>query len=157
MLYPRVQPLPLLILSKCRAVLDVLSIVAKTPPISSPRTHSIAGMVFDLIFAVIRYAAIIVASYVCYTSDEHDFCMSNNVPKYLFLIAYRLLLHPLKDYPGPLVAKFSDWYGGFYALLMRLHLVTHQDHKRYGPIVRHGPNRLVFNSAQALEGRLPKL
>ncbi|KAI1119779.1 cytochrome P450 [Nemania abortiva] len=70
---------------------------------------------------------------------------------HLFLFGYRILLHPLRDYPGPLIAKISDWYGGFHALSMRLHLATYRDHKKYGNILRHGPNRLIFNSAQALQ------
>jgi cytochrome P450 len=70
----------------------------------------------------------------------------------LFVIGYRTLLHPLRDYPGPLVAKFTDCYAGFYALSMRLHLATYQDHKKYGRVMRHGPNRLIFNSAQAFQG-----
>ena len=32
---------------------------------------------------------------------------------------------------------------------MRLQLVTYHDHARYGPVMRHGPNKLVFNSATA--------
>ncbi|KAI0199308.1 cytochrome P450 [Astrocystis sublimbata] len=70
---------------------------------------------------------------------------------YLFSVCYYILLHPLKNYPGPVVAKFSDWYGGFHALLKRLHVTTYQDHKKYGSVMRYGPDRLVFNSHQALQ------
>ncbi|KAI1207292.1 cytochrome P450 [Annulohypoxylon truncatum] len=66
------------------------------------------------------------------------------------LVAYRLLFHPLRQYPGPLIAKISGFYGAFYAFRTTLHLRTWQDHVRYGPIVRQGPNKLVFNSVQAL-------
>ncbi|KAI1412809.1 benzoate 4-monooxygenase cytochrome P450 [Hypoxylon sp. FL1857] len=72
------------------------------------------------------------------------------IPYCLLVISYRLLLHPLKNYPGPLLAKFTDGYGGFYSLKRRLHLQTWQDHLSYGPVVRQGPNKLVFNSATAL-------
>ncbi|KAJ8129938.1 hypothetical protein O1611_g3693 [Lasiodiplodia mahajangana] len=34
---------------------------------------------------------------------------------------------------------------------MRLHLVTYLDLKKYGPVIRHGPNKLVFSSAEALQ------
>lgn len=57
-------------------------------------------------------------------------------PKVLSLIAYRLFFHPLRNYPGPLLAKVSDLYPGFYALSMRLHLATYQDQKRYGELCR---------------------
>ncbi|KAI0025048.1 cytochrome P450 [Xylariomycetidae sp. FL0641] len=90
-------------------------------------------MLLNLVVAAIRWALVILGSY------------------YLFAVAYRVLLHPLKDYPGPVIAQFTDWYGGFHALSMRLPSTTYQDHKKYGRVMRHGPNRLVFNSAQALQ------
>ncbi|ETS88141.1 hypothetical protein PFICI_01969 [Pestalotiopsis fici W106-1] len=34
---------------------------------------------------------------------------------------------------------------------MRLHLRTYLDMKKYGPVLRHGPNKLIFNSAEALQ------
>ncbi|KAI1187545.1 cytochrome P450 [Nemania serpens] len=70
---------------------------------------------------------------------------------WLAVFAYRLLLHPLSKYPGPFVAKLTEGYAGFYAGLQRLHLVTQQNHQKYGNVVRIAPNRLVFNSAQALQ------
>ncbi|KAI0875892.1 cytochrome P450 [Hypoxylon argillaceum] len=69
---------------------------------------------------------------------------------WLAVFAYRILLHPLSKYPGPFVAKLTEGYAGFYAGLQRLHLVTQQNHQKYGNVVRIGPNRLVFNSVQAL-------
>jgi hypothetical protein len=85
-------------------------------------------------------------------------------------VIYRLFFHPLRDYPGPLVAKVSDIYTGFFAVNMSLHLRTYIDLKKYGeldaddsilpqysyelgPVLRHGPNKLVFNSAAALQGK----
>ncbi|KAK9444725.1 Cytochrome P450 [Metarhizium brunneum] len=66
------------------------------------------------------------------------------------LALYRLLLHPLSKYPGPFTAKLSDLYGAFYAFHTVLHERTLDDHARYGPVVRHGPNKLVFSSVRAL-------
>ncbi|KAI1100847.1 cytochrome P450 [Jackrogersella minutella] len=68
----------------------------------------------------------------------------------IFLITYRLLLHPLSQYPGPLLAKLTQGYSGFIAVQKRLHLEIYQYHQRYGPVVRIGPNRLVFNTVTAL-------
>ncbi|KAI0013566.1 benzoate 4-monooxygenase cytochrome P450 [Xylariaceae sp. FL0662B] len=68
----------------------------------------------------------------------------------LLIGAYRLLLHPLRDYPGPLLAKLSDCYGGFFAFRRNLHLRTWKDHKRYGPVLRQGPDKLVFSTVDAL-------
>ncbi|RYP06663.1 hypothetical protein DL765_009397 [Monosporascus sp. GIB2] len=31
-----------------------------------------------------------------------------------------------------------------------LHLATRQDHLKYGPVIRHGPNKLIFNTSRAL-------
>ncbi|KAK9784604.1 hypothetical protein SCARD494_12656 [Seiridium cardinale] len=88
----------------------------------------------------------------------------------LSLSTYRLLLHPLRKYPGPFLAKLSDVYGGYFAVARRLHLQTYRDHLQYstayqftvclnacplinrqGSVVRHGPNRLLFNSPTALK------
>ncbi|KAH9886887.1 cytochrome P450 [Xylariomycetidae sp. FL2044] len=67
-----------------------------------------------------------------------------------FLYAYRLSLHPLRQYPGPLFAKVSDLYVGFFAACQTSHLMTYENHLKYGSVVRLGPNRLVFNSVTAL-------
>ncbi|PQE05317.1 cytochrome P450 protein [Rutstroemia sp. NJR-2017a BVV2] len=68
----------------------------------------------------------------------------------LFVISYQLVLHPLKNYPGPFIAKFADGYGGYQAVKKRLHLATYHDHLKYGPVFRQAPNRLVFNTSSAL-------
>ncbi|KAI0967187.1 cytochrome P450 [Xylaria arbuscula] len=69
---------------------------------------------------------------------------------WLVVFSYRVLLHPLSNYPGPFVAKLTRGYAGFYAGMQRLHLVTQQNHQKYGNVVRIAPNRLVFNSTKAL-------
>ncbi|KAJ8131778.1 hypothetical protein O1611_g1845 [Lasiodiplodia mahajangana] len=68
----------------------------------------------------------------------------------LLLLSFQILFHPLRQYPGPFAAKFTNGYGAFYAWKRSLHVQTLEDHKRYGPVVRHGPNKLVFNTATAL-------
>ncbi|KAI1260502.1 benzoate 4-monooxygenase cytochrome P450 [Xylariaceae sp. FL1019] len=78
-------------------------------------------------------------------------CIAALVVTYYFgLFGYRLLLHPLCKYPGPLLAKVTDGYGGLYALKRELHSRTWKDHQRFGPVIRHGPNKLVFSSLQAV-------
>ncbi|CAJ2507046.1 Uu.00g082320.m01.CDS01 [Anthostomella pinea] len=69
----------------------------------------------------------------------------------ILVLGFRLLLHPLRKYPGPFAAKLSEAYGGFYALRKRLHLQTYENHLRYGPVLRQAPNRLIFNSVSALQ------
>ncbi|KAI0476348.1 cytochrome P450 [Xylariaceae sp. FL0804] len=68
---------------------------------------------------------------------------------YASLFSYRLLLHPLSRYPGPFLARLTDGYAGVFAIARRLHLVTYRDHQKYGPVMRHGPDRLVFNTVEA--------
>ncbi|KAI1320140.1 cytochrome P450 [Xylariaceae sp. FL0255] len=63
-----------------------------------------------------------------------------------FVWSYRLLLHPLRKYPGPLIAQASDAYCGYFAVKRCLHLQTYKNLLRYGPVLRQSPNRLVFNS-----------
>ncbi|EPE26577.1 Cytochrome P450 [Glarea lozoyensis ATCC 20868] len=63
---------------------------------------------------------------------------------------YQVFLHPLSEYPGPFIAKFSDIYSGFHAFNRRLHLQTWINQQKYGSVVRQGPNKLVFNSMAAL-------
>ncbi|PVH96934.1 cytochrome P450 [Periconia macrospinosa] len=68
----------------------------------------------------------------------------------VWVYSYRLLLHPLHSYPGPFIAKFTDWYGAYHAIRMRLHIATYNDHLKYGTVFRQGPNKLVFGSVLAL-------
>ncbi|KAI4866858.1 cytochrome P450 [Hypoxylon rubiginosum] len=63
---------------------------------------------------------------------------------------YRLLLHPLKNYPGPQLAKISDTYSTYHSAKKSLHLATRQAHIEYSPVIRLGPNKLVFNTVEAL-------
>ncbi|KAI1863589.1 hypothetical protein JX265_008806 [Neoarthrinium moseri] len=73
------------------------------------------------------------------------------VVSYFIIVAgYRVLLHPLSHYPGPFLAKLTDAYPGYYAFRRRLHLTTYLDLQKYGPVMRHGPKKLVFNSITAL-------
>ena len=69
------------------------------------------------------------------------------------LFVYRYFFHPLRKYPGSLWAKLTDGYGGYHALWRNLHITTWKDHCKYGSVVRSGPNKLVFNSAQAVRGK----
>ncbi|KAA6414706.1 MAG: benzoate 4-monooxygenase cytochrome P450 [Lasallia pustulata] len=63
---------------------------------------------------------------------------------------YRLTFHPLAKYPGPWLAKVSDLYGAYYNARRQLHIETEKGHRRWGPLIRQGPDKLVFNSATAL-------
>ncbi|KAI9166344.1 Cytochrome P450 monooxygenase atnE [Paramyrothecium foliicola] len=69
----------------------------------------------------------------------------------IFTLTYRLAFHPLSKYPGPLLSRLTNGYSGYHAIRRRLHLATYADHLKYGPVIRQGPNRLVFNTITALQ------
>lgn len=50
----------------------------------------------------------------------------------LLAVISRIALDPLKEFPGPLAAKITNGYGGFYALKRRLYLETYKNHLKYG-------------------------
>ncbi|KAF9444394.1 cytochrome P450 [Macrolepiota fuliginosa MF-IS2] len=59
------------------------------------------------------------------------------------IIAYRLSpFHPLYKYPGPLCCRITKWTTAQVALLGETHRWVRDLHRRYGPIVRTGPNEL---------------
>ncbi|KAH9905619.1 cytochrome P450 [Xylariomycetidae sp. FL2044] len=86
----------------------------------------------SLLFEVVKYALPLFVTYA------------------LVLITYRLFLHPLSGYPGPFLARISDLCGAYYASQKKTHIYTWKNHCRYGPVVRVGPNKLVFSSVTAL-------
>lgn len=71
---------------------------------------------------------------------------------YLFcFVFYRLFLHPLAKYPGPFLGKLTSLHTTWHAYRGDRHLHLYNLHKKYGPIVRFGPNSLSFNSKEALQ------
>ncbi|KAI0484908.1 cytochrome P450 [Xylariaceae sp. FL0804] len=69
----------------------------------------------------------------------------------LVFISSRLFFSPLKSYPGPLLARLTNAYAGWHAVKGDIHIITYSNHLKYGPVVRQAPNRLVFNTFQALQ------
>ncbi|KAI0160160.1 cytochrome P450 [Xylariaceae sp. FL1272] len=72
------------------------------------------------------------------------------IPYWVAVCFYRVCFHPLSRYPGPVFAKLTDLYGALYAANTTLHRRTLQDHHTFGSVIRHGPNKLVFNTVKAL-------
>ncbi|KAI1357545.1 cytochrome P450 [Xylaria arbuscula] len=66
------------------------------------------------------------------------------------LFGYRVLLHPLRSYPGSLWDKLTNAHGGYLAIRRCQHLAIREYHLKYGPVIRAGPNKLVFNTVQAV-------
>ncbi|KAI0138459.1 hypothetical protein BJ166DRAFT_544431 [Pestalotiopsis sp. NC0098] len=67
-----------------------------------------------LIATLVTYSLIALASY------------------YALILSYRVLLHPLRKYPGPFLASLSEAYEGVYAIKKCGHLNTYYNHLRYG-------------------------
>ncbi|KXT13498.1 hypothetical protein AC579_8638 [Pseudocercospora musae] len=62
---------------------------------------------------------------------------------------HRLYLHPLAKIPGPFLAKFTNARFLYHAWKGDLHLDHLRCHKKYGPVYRSGPNRVVFQTLTA--------
>jgi len=63
---------------------------------------------------------------------------------------FRICLHPLKSHPGPLFGRLSDLNNTFHIVKKDEARNFHELHKRYGPVVRYGPNRLSIASPDAV-------
>ncbi|KAK5079679.1 hypothetical protein LTR24_009066 [Lithohypha guttulata] len=68
----------------------------------------------------------------------------------LLRAVYRLTLHPLARFPGPFLSRISSISIPLQAASGDRHLRQLQEHRKYGPIVRIGPNSLSFSSPTAL-------
>lgn len=67
------------------------------------------------------------------------------------LIVYRRLFHPLAKYPGPFLHSISGLPVAFALLRGRVAFENKLYHERYGPVVRVGPNELVFNTSDSMQ------
>ncbi|KAG9239855.1 cytochrome P450 [Calycina marina] len=77
---------------------------------------------------------------------------STSLSIYFILLAlYRVTFHPLAKYPGPFLAKITDWYSVYHAWKGERHLEFYRCHEVYGPVFRFGPNGLSINSNTALK------
>ncbi|KAG4416598.1 hypothetical protein IFR04_010241 [Cadophora malorum] len=72
--------------------------------------------------------------------------LSYAVAHAIFVSIYRLTLHPYAKYPGPPIAKLTNWHAVYHAYKGDVHLHVEQCHKKYGKIVRIRPNAILVNS-----------
>jgi cytochrome P450 len=68
---------------------------------------------------------------------------------YAGLSIYRITLHPLAKYPGPLLNAISEWPQAIFNIQGKAHLKQYQLHQKYGNVVRVAPNVLLFGTANA--------
>lgn len=66
-------------------------------------------------------------------------------------ILYQVFFHPLAKYPGPFLAKLTNFYSVYHAAKGDRHFDLYELHLKHGPIVRWGPSHLSFCSVSALE------
>jgi len=67
------------------------------------------------------------------------------------ILLYRLSpWHPLAKYPGPFICKLTKFYLAFLSLRGRQHIYYSQLHKKYGDVVRVGPNELSICNVNAV-------
>ncbi|OKL58794.1 hypothetical protein UA08_05857 [Talaromyces atroroseus] len=57
---------------------------------------------------------------------------------------YRTLFHPLRHYPGPLLARMTKLWHVVRCLDSKNYVVMEEMHKKYGDFVRTGPNELTI-------------
>ncbi|KAF9001083.1 high nitrogen upregulated cytochrome P450 monooxygenase 2 [Cyathus striatus] len=68
------------------------------------------------------------------------------------ILAYRLSpFHPLSKYPGPTLAKFTKFWGVYQNHTGKLHVTVLNLHRRYGSVVRIGPNELSITDVDAVQ------
>ncbi|KAL1889734.1 hypothetical protein Sste5346_008720 [Sporothrix stenoceras] len=62
----------------------------------------------------------------------------------LLLAVHRVFFHPLRTYPGPLLGKLTSLYMTATTALGHNTYTRFDLHRKYGPVVRTGPNELSF-------------
>ncbi|ANB11684.1 hypothetical protein AWJ20_4505 [Sugiyamaella lignohabitans] len=68
----------------------------------------------------------------------------------LFLFVYRAFLHPAAKFPGPFINRLTGLPELKHAWEGDRHLYLYRLHQKYGPVVRYAPNKLSFDTAEAL-------
>jgi hypothetical protein len=48
------------------------------------------------------------------------------------VLCYRLTLHPLAKFPGPMPARLTDWIDTYQTSTGDRHLIQLENHKKYG-------------------------
>ncbi|KAI0808336.1 cytochrome P450 [Fomes fomentarius] len=68
-----------------------------------------------------------------------------------FIILYRISpFHPLAHYSGPISCKVSQWWMAYISLTGYEHLYITELHRKYGDVVRIGPNEISIRHPSAV-------
>ena len=66
-------------------------------------------------------------------------------------VYYQFYLHPLSNYPGPPLAKITDFWHAYVCSTMKRNEYIARAHDKYGPIIRIGPNMLYIATASSID------
>ena len=64
---------------------------------------------------------------------------------------YHIITEPLKAFPGPFFAKFTDLWRAYTSSLGHAHLVNRKMHNQLGPAVRMGPNMVSLSDVELIK------
>ena len=67
------------------------------------------------------------------------------------VVIYRVFFHPLRHVPGPKLAAVSNIWHACHARNGQMLRLGKNLHRRYGPVVRVGPNEVWFNTRDAFK------
>ena len=63
--------------------------------------------------------------------------------------SFQLIRSPLREIPGPWYAHVTSLVLKYHEVHGRRRLYLHALHKKYGPVVRIGPNEVAFNTLES--------
>ncbi|KAH6981588.1 cytochrome P450 [Ilyonectria sp. MPI-CAGE-AT-0026] len=66
-------------------------------------------------------------------------------------LIYNVFFHPVARIPGPFFAKLSDIWHAYHLSTGTRHILLHDLHKKYGPLVRIGPNTISVDTNEGLQ------
>ncbi len=69
-----------------------------------------------------------------------------------FTIIYNRFFHSLSKFPGPFTASFTNAWKQYHVAAGNLEHVILDSHRKYGKIVRIGPNHLDISDGPAVKG-----
>ncbi|RHZ49712.1 hypothetical protein CDV55_100983 [Aspergillus turcosus] len=94
--------------------------------------HHLYGHIYLVLFAI--------STAVVSVFFHYSYILVYLASLYTSLLVYRLLLHPLHSFPGPVLARISSLWS--ISPKHKTHLTLQALHSEYGPIVRIGPSDL---------------
>jgi hypothetical protein len=69
----------------------------------------------------------------------------------IFYLIYNSFIHPLSSIPGPLLARFSSGWLVHHARKGDMHHTMISLHKKFGKLVRTGPNEISTSDPDAIK------